>query len=76
MQTQPNTRLGLNYSPQGVRVMVGIGLGLGFTAGDRRLGLFSRHQVGVRVRVSSNRQGALIQSPGALRLPRNLCACA
>ena len=35
----------------------GSGLGLGFTADDRRLGLHSRQQVGVRVRVSSSRQG-------------------
>ena len=43
--------------------MVGVGsefgLGLGFTADDRRLGLYSGHQVMVRVRVSSSRQGAL-----------------
>ena len=51
--------------------MVGVGsefgLGLGFTADDRRLGLYSGHQVMVRVRVSSSRQGAL-------RLHRRLCA--
>ena len=46
-----------------------LGSGSWFTAIDRRLGLHSRQQVGVRVRVSTSRQEAL-------RLPRRLCGCA
>ena len=62
--------------------------GSGFTADDRRLGLHSRQQVGVRVRVNTSRQElglapvakvtvrVMGHRQGALRLPRRLCGFA
>ena len=52
---------------------LGSGLLSGFTADDRRLGLHSRRQVGVRVRVSSGHQGALHSRQGRSCYPEG-CA--